>query len=239
MSRVQGVDVSYVQRNAVDWNAVERAGFRFAFIKATEGNGGRDPAFLAHVAGAKAAGLHVGAYAFARPSADDQDAARELENLFGMCEGLGTEAGDLPPVLDLESTKLAGDDTLSWVETWVWLAHEYWGRWPVLYTGAYFWEGLGARARGAEWVRNCPLWLAQYPIDYRKSPERARTYEPGPTAAPRVPQPWLSWDLWQYSGNGGKPVPGVRVDCDRNVFNGDYDAFCKRLVLADTAPFAT
>jgi len=230
--RVHGVDVSYVQRNAVDWAKVKAAGFEFAFVKSTEGNTGKDPTFDAHVSGAKKAGLYVGAYHFARPSADDQDAARELENMYAATKGLGSFAGELPPVLDLESTKLAGPATFKWVETWVYLAEKYWGRWPVLYTGSYFWAALGKEAAKADWLRQCPLWIAQYNLDPAKNPAAARAYEPPPGSGPRVPAPWANWNLWQYSGTGGKRVPGVSVDCDRNVFRGSLADFREQLVLA-------
>jgi lysozyme len=231
--RFQGIDIAYPQRGAIDWQKVREAGFGFAFIKRTEGNGGIDPAYTEHVKGARSVGMPIGPYHFARPSEHDQDAARELELLYGACDGLGTQPGDLPPVLDLETTQLSGPATLRWIETWIWLAYKYWNRWPVLYTGSYFYEALGKEAAVAEWATNCPLWIAQYTIDYRKDPARARTYEPSSTAKPRVPKPWKSWDLWQYSGNGGKPVPGVRVDCDRNVFNGTREEFYTRFVLPE------
>ena len=27
--------------------------------------------------------------------------------------------------------------------------------------------------------------------------------------------------MWQYSGNGGYRVPGIPMDCDRNLFRGN------------------
>lgn len=225
---IHGIDVSYVQRGACDFRKVKASGFDFVWVKATEGNAGKDPAFQDLAKAALDAGLLVGAYAFARPSADDQDAARELENLYAACKDLGLQ---LRPALDLESTKLAGKANFEWLTTWAWLAYKYWGdQWPVLYTGSYFYDSFGD-GRLAEWVRNMPLWVAQYPIDYTKSPIAAREYVVPENGKPRVPRPWDRWSCWQYSGNGGKRVPGVSVDCDRNVYNGTLDEFVAEMVI--------
>jgi hypothetical protein len=43
--------------------------------------------------------------------------------------------------------------------------------------------------------------------------------------APWTPQPWTRWTKHQYSGNGGYRVRGIVGDCDRDIFNGDLDAF--------------
>lgn len=229
---VQGIDVSYVQRNAIDYAKVKAAGFEFVYIKTSEGNTGRDPVFDAHVQAARNAGLYVGAYHFARPSSDDQDAARELENMFASTKGLGTQPGELRPVLDLESTKLSGPATHEWAELWIWLAYKYWGDvWPVVYTGSYFFNALGKEAATEEWIRNCPLWVAEYPIDFVKYPERARVYVPPTTKRPRIPKPWTTVDMWQWSGNNGPRPPGCKVDVDRNYFFGTVDDFRARMVI--------
>lgn len=219
---IYGIDVSIVQARAgIDWSGVVAGGIAFAYVKATEGNGYRDPAFVSLVQGALAAGLEVGAYHFARPSATDQDPARELEALYAASRDLGLT---LRPALDLESTALAGPDTYAWAETWAWLAYRYGSdRWPVLYTGSYFWRQLGSRAVESTWASRCPLWLAQYPIDPARSPQAARTYEPNAASWPKAPAPWKTPTIWQYSGNGGKRVPGIKCDVDRDLFLGSID----------------
>lgn len=229
MSRVHGVDVSYVQRGSIDWAKVKAAGFEFAWVKATEGNTGKDPAFRDLAKGALDAGLLVGAYSFARPSADDQDAARELENLYGACADMGLQ---LRPALDLESSKLTGTATYSWCETWIALAHKYWDdQMPVIYTGSYYWEALGGAARASEWAPLCPLWVPQYRYDNTKYPAQARTWVPGEADKPRVPRPWDRWSMWQFAGNGGPRPPGCKVDTDRNVYNGTLAEFRAEMVI--------
>ena len=52
----KGVDVSYYN-GSVNWTTVKNAGYEFAFIRVSDGNGFHDPKFDAYWAGAKAAGL--------------------------------------------------------------------------------------------------------------------------------------------------------------------------------------
>lgn len=226
--RVPGIDISRVQ-GVVDFAAVRAAGFRWGVAKATEGAGYVDPMFRQYVRAGADQGVLMGAYAFARPDAAALDAARECEFLFRTCEGLPL---DMRPTLDLESMgKLSGAACYQWAGEWVARAIQLWGTEPIIYTGAAFWQGLGVAAARSEWAARCPIWFAQYPVDPAKSPAAARAYEPGANASPRLAAPWTTWDAWQYSGNGGKRVPGVKVDCDRNVFRGSLDDFRARMVI--------
>lgn len=59
----KGIDVSKYQ-GAVDWNAVKKAGYDFAFVKIGSAKSGLDPYYAANMAGAHAAGLKVGAYVY-------------------------------------------------------------------------------------------------------------------------------------------------------------------------------
>lgn len=61
----QGIDVSHYQ-GIVNWDKVKASGKSFAIIKATEGTTTVDPKFETNYNGAKAAGMHIGAYHFLR-----------------------------------------------------------------------------------------------------------------------------------------------------------------------------
>ena len=65
--RPLGTDVSGHQPS-VDWTAVKNAGVTFAWTKATEGTTFVSSSFTSQEAGAKAVGIYIGAYHFARPS---------------------------------------------------------------------------------------------------------------------------------------------------------------------------
>src|SRR6267142_578733 len=65
--RPLGCDVSGYQPG-VNWTQVKNAGVTFCWSKATESTSYVNPYFTAQQAGAKNAGIYVGAYHFARPS---------------------------------------------------------------------------------------------------------------------------------------------------------------------------
>ena len=103
-SWVLGLDVSHYQ-GTVDWASVLRQGYRFAFIKATEGTTWTDPEFSANWAGAKGAGLLRGAYHYYEPGDDPGQQADFFLNTVWPHGGQPLLApGDLPPVLDIETT---------------------------------------------------------------------------------------------------------------------------------------
>lgn len=92
---VHGIDVSNWQA-AIDWPAVAAAGVRFAWCKATESMTYSDPTFFDNMRGARAAGIPVGAYHFARPRATG--AIQQAQWFRILAPVL-----DLPAVLDAEA----------------------------------------------------------------------------------------------------------------------------------------
>lgn len=97
---IAGIDVSNYQQS-IDWPAVARAGERFAWVLITDGNRFRNSLAGAQVAAARAAGLEVGGYHFARPnlhSADEEAAHFRSASPAGLT---------FPPALDLEAAWLA------------------------------------------------------------------------------------------------------------------------------------
>ena len=70
---IEGIDVSHWQ-GTIDWVKVAGAGKKFAFIKATESTDFLDNVYATNRAKAKANGLKVGAYHFARPGTNTNDA---------------------------------------------------------------------------------------------------------------------------------------------------------------------
>jgi len=92
---VRGIDVSNHQ-GVIDWERVAADDVSFAIIKATEGGDWVDKSFARNVAGAKEAGLSVGAYhffTFCRPG---------VEQARNFIATVPSEATLLPPVVDIE-----------------------------------------------------------------------------------------------------------------------------------------
>ena len=114
---VDGIDVSHWNPN-INWYQVYNAGYRFAFVKATEGNGWVDPDFITNMTNGKNDGMFMGAYHFARPDLNT-NAALEA-NYFVSIAGPYISKGYLRPVLDIERHNTLGQTALSnWVHTWM------------------------------------------------------------------------------------------------------------------------
>jgi GH25 family lysozyme M1 (1,4-beta-N-acetylmuramidase) len=225
---IEGIDVSHHQGD-IDWNKVAAAGRRFVYCKATEGTDRQDLTFEWNLGAARARGLYVGAYHFARPLTDPELQAR----LF--CARLTTvlaanpltfapsrPGGVLPPVLDLEEAPAPGvpdqwltlpvDQRIAWVCKFVNAVEQAIGRTCVIYTRRGWWRDVMGDS-GA--LAACPLWAVQY---LRAGQERG--------AAPAMPAAWgTRWSLWQYSGAG--KCDGVTGDVDLDCFNGDEAALAQ------------
>ncbi|QKE85656.1 GH25 family lysozyme [Arthrobacter sp. NEB 688] len=93
-----GIDVS-AHQGPVDWAAVAADDVDAVYLKASEGGTFEDPRFAENWAGARAAGLEVGAYHFFTLCKDGDEQAR---NLLGRLREVGADDTALPPVVDLE-----------------------------------------------------------------------------------------------------------------------------------------
>jgi lysozyme len=197
-----GVDVSRYQ-GLINWGMVARAGVRFAVCKATEGNSYVDPSFRRNLEGAKASGLLVSAYHFARPTPRHAPAREQAQHLARTVGAL--EPGYLPLVLDLEHTELPPEATARWALEFLSELDRLTGRRSILYTGPGWWDGAIGRSPSAALLAAWPLWVAHY------------TERP----APRVPRPWLAgrppWLWWQYSSSGRVAGIAGNVDVNRST----------------------
>jgi lysozyme len=206
-----GIDISQVQ-TVSDAGATYAAGFRFAFVKSSEGVGYCDPRAREHCIQLADAGLLVSVYSFARPSqGNPRDQARKLID----CSG---EVFVFRPVLDLESapSDWSSAQLLVFALEWFDEARASGAR-PVLYSYTSFLQQRFNMYDRAELLALGPLWLAQY---------RSVTSPWAPSSEADMPKAY-PWDAWQYSGNGGYRVPGIVGDCDRNLFRGDEAALQK------------
>lgn len=193
-----GVDVSGHQHPTIagiDWNAVKSDGQSYAFVKATEGEGWSNGHFVGDANAAKAAGLKVGAYHYARPSADPRRQAAAFAGQLALVPGQ-----TLPPVLDLEvSEGKSPEELIAWTRTFTDELKRLTGRTPMIYTYRYFWQDhMGNTTQFSEY----PLWLAAY--------------------QQQAPDPVGGWDrisFWQHSESGR--VNGITGPVDLNIFNGN------------------
>ena len=203
---LEGIDVSVYQGD-VDWAKVKAAGKVFAFARVANGLLKSDTKFATNWPAMKAAGLVRGAYLYFRPSQDVAGQAKAvLDALEAAC---GLQAGDLPPVLDLETTdNLPAATVLGAAKTWLDLVEAKIGKKPLVYTSASMSTQLGVGTSLAAY----PLWVAHYAVQ-----------------CPEMPAGWASWQFWQRSDKG--TVAGIAGAVDLDQFDGTL-ADLEKLTLA-------
>lgn len=201
--KMHGIDVSHHQEN-IDWTEVKAmkvkaVSISFVFIKATEGLGDVDNTFRRNWYNAKKQGIPRGAYHFfissksGKAQAENFIAAADLEN------------GDLPPVLDIETSNGASvEDIQQRARDWLERIEKYYGVRPIIYTNIDFYTNFLAGA-----FDDYPLWVAHYLAQDK----------------PRISRHWL---FWQHNEKGH--VNGIDTNVDFNVFNGDSTEFRNLLI---------
>lgn len=192
-----GVDVSGHQRGngaPIQWPEVAANGQRFAFVKATEGEGWVNPHYLEDVHAADRAGLLVGTYHYARPAGDARAQAAHYAATLA-----AAPSHSLPPVLDIEVDEGLDPVQLQhWVRDFLAETERLTGRTPMIYTYRYFWREHLADTSA---FTDHPLWLAAYQNE-----------------VPETVGGWNQLTFWQRSDAGR--VPGINGPVDLNLFNG-------------------
>lgn len=203
-NRIEGLDISN-HNGVVQWPQIKAAGIAFSFIKATEGNNFVDPYFARNMAGARAAGIIVGAYHYYRYDVDPAAQAEHFLRTIGR-----VPVGDLPPTIDVEAPADGSGASqgrvkdIAGVAIMLRLVEAGTGRKPIVYTYPSVW---GTTMGGSKDFGQYPLWIANYGVQ-----------------APTVPQGWQTYTFWQYTDRGS--VGGAPF-VDRDVFNGDMAALLR------------
>jgi len=214
--RPLGTDVSGYQP-VVSWRFAQNHGVTFGWAKATEGTGYVNPEYLEQIAGARAAGIYIGSYHFARPSSHPNltganSAESEAQFFWSVASNyIRGSSQFMMPMLDWEdiymTNQLSAATLSAWVNQWCHSVSNYAyasgvpGVKPVVYTGTWYstpsskYSGLTTAVTG--WTP----WIAAYPAN--PNPQTG-----GPTAGT---YPWSGWTFWQYA--------------DTNWTGGDADVF--------------
>lgn len=193
---VHGIDISHYQ-GKIDWellthNKEAKFPICFIFLKATEGGDHGDDTFTENFGQARSHGFIRGAYHYFIPQTD----ATKQADFFIRTVQLAK--GDLPPVLDVETTgKQSPQELKTAVKTWLDRVEAHYGVKPILYTSYKFKK----RYLNDSIFNTYPYWIAHYYVDSVR-------YEG-------------KWHFWQHTDVG--TVPGIEEEVDLNVFNGTME----------------
>lgn len=249
-TRPMGTDVSAYQGSSIPWSTVKKDGVYFAWAKAAEGTAsdgyeGEDADFTVNEANAHSAGVPLGAYYFARPSADpnitgSRSADSEAQFFWSVASNYVKAGGtNLVPMLDWEDPEVTNVSSLTtttmseWLNEWCNDVSNYAYAagvvlQPVVYTGSWYSEpgtypGLNST------VTIWPTWVASYP-DCTEVNSNLECGDPSPqTDSPSPAYPWNTWNIWQYGDtnwSGG----------DSDVFNGTTNQFIEQFVVGAYVP---
>jgi lysozyme len=176
---ISGADISNVN-GQIDLAALGRDHhLSFAFLKATEGRGFRDPLFPAFWKAAGDLGLARGGYHFARPTTD---ATAQADAFLSYVRSAGLGAGDML-ALDLEvADGRTPPQVAEWGQEFCARVHAEAGRPVLVYTFLSF-----AQQGNCAGLGGYPLWIA----DPSSTPGR-----------PRIPAPWTTWAVHQFGQQG-------------------------------------
>ncbi|MDO4164749.1 MAG: glycoside hydrolase family 25 protein [Bacteroides sp.] len=193
---VHGIDISHYQGN-IDWeslaqNKESEFPLHFVFMKATEGGDHGDERFAQNFELARKYGFVRGAYHYFIPQTD----ADKQADFF--IRTVQLDAGDLPPVLDVEVTgRKSVPELQAAVRVWLDKVEAHYGVKPILYTSYKFKE----RYLSDSIFNTYPYWIAHYYVDSVR-------YEG-------------KWHFWQHTDVGR--VSGIKEEVDLDVFNGTLE----------------
>ena len=155
---------------AINWADVAAAGIGFAAVKATEGTYYQNPYALSDLAEAKAAGLAVGAYAFAIPNGNGGSSSAVAQADY-LLRYLGADSATVPIMLDIEYDPYVSTDgtnecyglrpaaMVSWISAFDAEIHRQTGRLPIVYIPPSWWSACTSGSTG---FGQLPLWVPDY-----------------------------------------------------------------------------
>lgn len=205
------LDVSQVQR-ITDAPKVYAAGFRVAWVKASEGLSYCDPKAPAHLAALEDAGLLVTIYGFARVQVGKP---REQAEKALSCGG---DVYRTRQMLDLESAPgwMDSVELCDYAEAYFERLDEEGASKATLYTYTSF-----LLERLLPELAKRPRLLSR---DYHAAQYRSLSQAWAPQSVADLPRvntgPFREWKALQYSGNAGFPIDGIEGDVDRNIIRG-------------------
>ena len=167
-------------------------------MKATEGGDYADDRFVCNFDSARSHGFIRGAYHFYNPKTDPNKQAEFFINTVKL------EAGDLPPVLDIEKKGKDMEKLQQDLKLWLKKVENHYGVKPILYASYKF----KTRYLNDSVFNSYPYWIAHYYVDSVR-------YQG-------------DWKFWQHTDVG--TLPGIDEKVDLNIFNGSLSELQRMLL---------
>jgi hypothetical protein len=166
--------------SAASWAAIGRHN-AFEIDKVSEGTGYADPTAAPMAREARAHGVVVGGYDFLHVCLDAPASEADLFVSRLKADGI-VGGGTLPPTGDAEYPSAPACNVRTWISGWADRVHSLLGRWPQIYTGAWWWNPHV----GVWWLPHALAWVSGY---------TSWAFLPHPSGRSQV-------DLWQFSDHG-------------------------------------
>jgi len=227
------LDISADQGPDLNVEAMLTAGVDAVYLEATRGNDGPNQCFHRQLAALRRAGIPCGAYLFCYPLNDapghvNRDPRGQALLFYNDSGGLGSEPGELPPMLDAEwpypqdwtTWTVTRASIAAWLDACAQDVDGLFQRPAGIYTDVGgFWQPLGGAVINPAFGGR-KLWMAQY--------RDVLTHTTLTTAdPPPPPPPWTDLTLWQWTDKF--EIDGRLYDA--SVFPGDdvaWSAFLNR-----------
>ena len=193
---VKGVDVSSYQLD-VDWKGLEKEGYKFAYIKATEGSSHVDDRFGENWKNVRKTDIKAGAYHFL---SYDTSGRSQAENFI---KTVKKRHDMLPPAVDVEfygeyeEVHPSRKKLRKVLDTVLQELEAHYGQKPVIYTNTYIYDTyISGR------YDDYPIWISAHDIPESLSDGR-------------------DWTFCQYTFYGqSDSIGGGEKYVDLNLFNG-------------------
>lgn len=234
-----GIDISDYQSASLNWTTLKSTyGVSFAWAKAMEGTcstscgGGNWPTYCAN---AKAAGVYIGPYHFARYDLDTgtNGAVTEANAFWSTVQSYVKADGlTLMPMLDVEETNTSGytSTTMSqWVDTWcTTVSNKAYASGlklkPCIYASSSY-AGNWFNSSVTKWNTD----VADWPYAHSTAASQAQSGSP-------LFSPWPTWQFWQYDDEN---VAQAYTTGDGDIFNGTLAQLQSTMLVVAAGPSIT
>ena len=222
--RAMGIDV-HRGFGWIDWTRVKNAGYVWAWAKASEGVGYQDSQFVNNINNARAAGVLIGAYHYARYDLGNSGANEANWFWQVVSPYLRNDGSEIMPMLDVEDDLTNNPMTADQVSAWV----------------VDFCNTFNAKAAQAGYTLKMVIYTYPwYSSTYLNSSVTQNYFLDMATLNGENPQTgapdkrnWPTWSSWQYSWTihvDGVPGDG-NGSCLMDVYNGSLAQMKQSFVI--------